>query len=107
MVTGRGLICIECMEIKLNGKIIDHQIVKHGIRTIEVKTNGVFLNGKHVKIKGVNCHQDHAGLGSALPDYLQYYRISLLKNMGANAYRTSHNAPTRNCLTPVTASECS
>ncbi|MBK8348761.1 MAG: glycosyl hydrolase 53 family protein [Saprospiraceae bacterium] len=86
------------VEIKLNGKIIDHQIVKHGIRTIEVKTNGVFLNGKHVKIKGVNCHQDHAGLGSALPDYLQYYRISLLKNMGANAYRTSHNAPTPELL---------
>ncbi|MBK8669655.1 MAG: hypothetical protein IPN89_09375 [Saprospiraceae bacterium] len=37
-------------------------------------------------------------MGSALPDYLQYYRISLLKNMGANAYRTSHNAPTPELL---------
>jgi len=37
-------------------------------------------------------------LGSALPDYIQYYRIGLLKNMGANAYRTSHNAPTPELL---------
>ena len=47
---------------------------------------------------GTNNHQDHAGVGSALPDYLQYYRIWLLKNMGANAYRTSHNAPTPELL---------
>jgi beta-galactosidase len=46
----------------------------------------------------VNCHQDHAGVGSALPDYLQYYRTRLLKEMGVNAYRTSHNAPTPELL---------
>jgi beta-galactosidase len=85
-------------EIKKDGKIIDHKIIRFGIRTIDVKTNGVFLNGKYVKIKGTNNHQDHAGLGSALPDYLQYYRIGLLKNMGSNAYRTSHNAPTPELL---------
>ena len=45
-----------------------------------------------------NNHQDHAGVGSALPDYLQYYRIRLLKNMGVNAYRTSHNPPTPELL---------
>ena len=43
-------------------------------------------------------HQDHAGVGTALPDYLQYYRIGLLKQMGANAYRTSHNPPTPELL---------
>ena len=47
---------------------------------------------------GVNCHQDHAGVGSALPDALQYYRIKLLKEMGVNAYRTSHNPPTPELL---------
>ena len=57
---------------------------------------GFFLNGKHVKIYGTNNHQDHAGVGSALPDYLQYYRVRLLKNMGVNAYRTSHNPPNPN-----------
>jgi beta-galactosidase len=86
------------VEIKSNGKLIDRQVMRYGIRNIEIKTNGVFLNGKHVKLYGVNCHQDHAGVGSALPDYIQYYRIDLLKNLGVNAYRTSHNAPTPELL---------
>ena len=84
--------------IKSAGKIIDSENKRFGIRTIEIKPSGVFLNGKYVKIKGTNNHQDHAGVGSALPDYLQYYRIGLLKEMGANAYRTSHNAPTPELL---------
>ncbi len=86
------------VQIKDAGKIVDQKIIRFGIRTIDIKTNGVFLNDKHVKLFGVNNHQDHAGVGSALPDYLQYYRISLLKNMGVNAYRTSHNAPTPELL---------
>jgi beta-galactosidase len=81
-----------------NGKITDSNRIRFGIRNIDIRPTGVFLNGKHVKLLGVNCHQDHGGLGSALPDYLQYYRIRLLKNMGVNAYRTSHNAPTPELL---------
>jgi beta-galactosidase len=84
--------------IKSNGKIIDTDRKRFGIRTITVNENGLFVNGKYVKIKGVCAHQDHAGVGSALPDYLQYYRIGLLKDMGSNAYRTSHNAPTPELL---------
>ncbi len=86
------------VELKKEGKVIDQQVLRFGFRTIEVRTNGVFLNGKHIKIKGTNNHQDHAGIGSALPDYMQYYRISLLKDMGSNAYRASHNAPTPELL---------
>ena len=86
------------VEIKQNGKTIDTQTVPFGIRTIAIKSNGVFLNDKFIKLLGTNNHQDHAGLGSAMPDYLQYYRISLLKNMGVNAYRASHNAPTPELL---------
>ncbi len=86
------------VQIKQAGKVVDTKTMRIGIRTVEIKPNGVFLNGKHVKIQGTNNHHDHAGLGSALPDYLQYYRISLLKNMGVNAYRTSHNAPTPELL---------
>ncbi len=80
------------VEVKSGGKVVDSWTTRFGIRTIEIKPNGVFLNGKHVKLLGVNNHQDHAGVGSAMPDYLHYYRISLLKNAGVNAYRTSHNA---------------
>ncbi|MBS4044177.1 MAG: glycosyl hydrolase 53 family protein [Chitinophagaceae bacterium] len=86
------------VELKENGKLIDSKKIRFGFRTIEIKTNGVFLNGNHIKILGTNNHQDHAGVGSALPDYLQYYRIGLLKSMGSNAYRTSHHAPTPELL---------
>lgn len=84
--------------IKSNGKIIDTEKKRFGIRTIIATKEGLFLNGKYIKVKGVCDHQDHAGVGSALPDYLQYYRISLLKQMGANAYRTTHNPPTPELL---------
>ncbi len=78
-----------------NGHAIDAMETRFGIRTLRFDAaQGFFLNGKHVEIYGTNNHPDHAGLGSALPDYMQYYRIGLLKNMGANACRTSHNPPT-------------
>ncbi len=85
--------------VKSGAKTLDHATTRFGIRTITLdKDKGLFLNGKNIKIHGVNCHQDHAGVGSALPDYLQYYRIRALKEMGVNAYRTSHNAPTPELL---------
>ncbi|HET7116648.1 MAG TPA: glycoside hydrolase family 2 TIM barrel-domain containing protein, partial [Hanamia sp.] len=84
--------------LKSGNKIVDSVNTRFGIREISVTTKGLFINGKYVKIKGVCNHQDHAGVGTALPDYLQYYRIGLLKQMGANAYRTSHNPPTPELL---------
>ncbi|MBK6998258.1 MAG: glycosyl hydrolase 53 family protein [Lewinellaceae bacterium] len=84
--------------VKKSGKLVDQQTLKFGFRSVEIKPDGMLLNGKKLKILGVNCHQDHAGVGSALPDYLQYYRIDLLKNLGVNAYRTSHNPPTPELL---------
>ncbi len=81
------------------GTTLDSVVTTFGIRTVTFdKDKGFFLNGIHVKLKGVCCHQDHAGVGSALPDRLQYYRIERLKEMGCNAYRTSHNPPTRELL---------
>lgn len=85
--------------IQSGNKIIDRVETRFGIRDIYVDADkGLFLNGKNIKIKGVCCHQDHAGVGSALPDYLQYYRIGLLKEMGVNAYRPAHNPPTPELL---------
>ncbi|NII25289.1 glycoside hydrolase family 2 protein [Pseudoflavitalea sp. X16] len=85
--------------VKSGGKELDRVTTRFGIRTITFdKDSGLYVNGKNVKVKGVNCHQDHAGVGSALPDYLQYYRIRLLKEMGVNAYRASHNPPTPELL---------
>ncbi len=85
--------------IKSGNKIIQQSKTRFGIRTLKFDASeGFFLNGKHIKILGTNNHQDHAGIGSALPDFMQYYRIKLLKDMGSNAYRTSHNAPTPELL---------
>jgi len=86
------------VELVKKGKVTDRQTLRFGFRTIEITPQGVFLNGHYIKLLGTNNHQDHAGVGSALPDYLQYYRINLLKEMGCNAYRTSHNAPTPELL---------
>ncbi|MDP5200609.1 beta-galactosidase GalA [Flavobacterium sp. DG2-3] len=86
-------------EIKREGKVIDEYKTSFGIRTIKFDPeNGFFLNGKPVKLKGTNNHQDHAGIGTALPDELQYYRIKKLKEMGSNAYRCSHHPPTPELL---------
>lgn len=82
-------------KISANGQIVDTYKTPFGIRTIRFDANkGFFLNGKRVQIKGTNNHQDHAGIGVALPDELQYFRISKLKELGSNAYRCSHNPPT-------------
>ncbi|WP_445457386.1 beta-galactosidase GalA [Flavobacterium sp. HNIBRBA15423] len=86
-------------QIKQEGKIIDHYETSFGIRTIRFDAEkGFFLNGKVLKLKGTNNHQDHAGIGTALPDELQYFRIKKLKGMGSNAYRCSHHPPTPELL---------
>ena len=84
--------------VKQNGKIIDQVKNRFGIRTIQIKPDGVYLNGLYTKILGTNNHQDHAGVGSAMPEYLQYYRTRLLKEMGSNAIRASHNPPSPELL---------
>lgn len=85
--------------IKSGENIIDNSETNIGVRTIKFdKDNGFSLNGERVEIKGTCNHQDHAGVGSALPDGLQYYRIEKLKELGCNAYRTSHNPPTPELL---------
>ena len=70
-----------------------------GIRTIQFDPNlGLFLNGQSVKIQGTCNHQDSAGVGTALPDRLQYYRVERLKEMGCNVYRTAHGPPSPELL---------
>jgi beta-galactosidase len=76
------------------GTVVDQAETTFGIRSIRFDpTKGFFLNGKPVKIKGTCNHQDHAGVGTALPERLHYYRVERLKEMGSNGYRTSHNPP--------------
>jgi beta-galactosidase len=85
--------------IQRGGAEVDRYETPFGIRTIHFDPdNGFFLNGERVEIQGTCNHQDHAGVGSALPDRLQAFRIERLKSMGSNGYRTSHNPPTPELL---------
>jgi beta-galactosidase len=85
--------------IEREGIEVDRYETTFGIRTLRFdKDQGFFLNGKHVLVKGTCNHQDHAGVGVALPDAIQAFRISRLKEMGSNALRTSHNPPTPELL---------
>lgn len=81
--------------VKTAGKTVDAERIPFGVRTAVFDADkGFFLNGKPLKIQGTCNHQDHAGVGAALPDALQYFRMSVLREMGCNAVRTSHNMPT-------------
>ncbi len=85
--------------LKTDKTVKDQTETTFGIRTVVFDAQkGFLLNGKPVKIKGVCVHQDHAGVGVALPDRLQYYRIEKLKEMGCNAYRSAHHPPTPELL---------
>ena len=80
--------------VESGGRVVDRQQTEFGIRTVVFDANkGLLLNAKPYFAKGVCCHQDHAGVGVAVPDALQYFRIARLKEMGCNAIRTSHNEP--------------
>ena len=85
-------------EVAENGHVIDNYETVFGIRNIELNTTGFYLNGKLYPIKGTANHQDFAGVGVALPDKINEYKIKLLKEMGSNAYRCSHNPPTPELL---------
>jgi beta-galactosidase len=81
------------------GAVVDRYETTFGIRSIRFDANeGFFLNGKHVKLTGTDNHQDHAGVGAAIPDALQEFRIAELKKFGCNIYRASHNPPTPELL---------
>lgn len=86
-------------EVRKSGAIVDRYETRIGIRSIEFDSRrGLLLNGEPVKVKGTCNHQDHAGLGVALPDAVQYYRVRKLQEMGCNGLRTSHNPPTPELL---------
>jgi len=75
-------------------RVIDHINSTFGIHKIEYdKDNGFLLNGKHVKMNGVCLHHDAGCLGAAVPEQAWVRRLQMLKEMGCNAIRTSHNPP--------------
>ena len=86
-------------EVRSAGDAVDRYVSRFGIRSIRMDpSRGLLLNEKPVKVKGTCNHQDHAGLGAALPDSVQHFRIRKLIEMGSNGLRTSHNPPTPELL---------
>ncbi len=82
------------VQVVQKGEVIDEERMNIGFRTFRFDAReGLFVNEVPVKIKGACNHQDFAGVGVALPDALHEYKIRRLKEMGCNAYRSSHHAP--------------
>ena len=82
-----------------NDQPVDSLDTPCGFRTIRFDAQkGFFLNDQPLKLQGTCNHQDHAGVGVAVPDSIWEFRIRKLKQMGSNAYRTAHNPPSRELL---------
>ena len=80
--------------VSVSGQPVDDDLTPFGYRTIRFDADkGFFLNGEPVKLKGTCNHQDHAGVGVAVPDSIQEFRIRRLLEMGTNSYRCAHNPP--------------
>ena len=85
--------------VSRGGKAMDAVTNTCGFRTIRFDADkGFFLNDQPLKLHGVCNHQDHAGVGVAVPDSLWEFRLRRLKEMGVNAHRCSHNPPAREFL---------
>ncbi|HAL20701.1 MAG TPA: hypothetical protein DCP17_08120, partial [Ruminococcaceae bacterium] len=85
--------------LKLNGEETDENVTRIGFRTVEITAEkGLFLNGKPTFINGVCAHQDFGLTGLAVPENIAKYKVSLMKEMGANGYRTSHYQQTKSYM---------
>lgn len=77
--------------LMMNGQEMDCYFTRTGFRTLELSVEkGLLINGKKTMIKGVCCHQDFGLTGLAVPENIARYKIGLMKEMGANGFRTSH-----------------
>jgi beta-galactosidase len=86
-------------ELWADERLIDRTETDFGIRSIRFDADkGFFLNGQPVKLLGTCNHQDHAGVGTAIPDRLNAWRVEQLQAMGSNAWRSSHNPPSEALL---------
>ena len=80
--------------VSQDGKVVDSYETPFGIRTIKFDpTEGVFVNGEHIDLKGTANHHDLGALGAAFNTRAAQRQLEMLQEMGCNALRTSHNPP--------------
>ena len=85
--------------VKIANKVVDVYTAPFGIRTFKFdKDKGFFLNGTHVKLKGMCLHEDAGSLGVAVPVRANERRLEILKEYGCNAIRCAHNQPSAEFL---------
>lgn len=81
-------------QVKVGGKVVDEYYTNTGVRSFRFDAEkGFFLNGKNMKINGVCQHHDMGCLGAAVNEDALYRQLRMLRDMGANAVRCSHNPP--------------
>ncbi|WP_423126950.1 glycoside hydrolase family 2 TIM barrel-domain containing protein [Gaoshiqia sp. Z1-71] len=87
------------VELMSGNEVVDSYTTAFGVRTFQFDPNkGFSLNGKHVKLKGVNNHHDGGPLGAAVFNQTHKRQLEILKEMGCNALRMSHNPPASELL---------
>jgi len=84
--------------ITQDGKVVDTYNSRFGIRHIRYDVNGFYLNGKKIRFNGVCLHHDNGSLGSVVYRRADERKLQIMKDMGVNAIRTSHNPPSREFL---------
>jgi len=85
--------------VRVGGEVMDSDAVTFGIRTFEFTADdGFHLNGRRVQLFGVNLHHDHGPLGAAFYGRAMERQLEIMKDMGVNALRTSHNPPSPEVL---------
>src|SRR3954471_17565173 len=81
-------------ELRRDGRLVDTYRTPFGLRTFRFDPDeGFHLNGTHHKIKGVDLHHDLGALGAAVSIDAIRRQMTIMKSMGVNAFRTSHNPP--------------
>jgi len=85
--------------VRIGRKIVDADTAGFGIRTFQFTADdGFYLNGRRVQLFGVNLHHDHGPLGAAFYTRAMERQLEIMRDMGVNALRTSHNPPATDVL---------
>ncbi len=86
-------------ELRVGGNVVDSATTKFGARWFRIDPNeGLYLNGQWMKVKGVDLHHDMGAIGSAINKDALLRQMRIMKSMGVNAFRTSHNPPSPEML---------
>lgn len=85
-------------EVSVNDEIVDNYETIFGIRSIEYTHDGLLLNGVKTPLYGTCFHQDFVGVGAGIPDAIEDYKIEKIREVGFNAFRSSHNPATLELL---------